>query len=384
MNIAIAISLLYVFLLLLRAGLALRYVRTLPEDPDKPLAPGTLTIVQPILGGDPLLESRLREALAELPGRPFLWLVDEDDAVGRRLAASLADERVRVELFPPCPEGHNPKVWKLRRIPELSTTPCFAVLDDDTVLTEEGASRLVAAAAESEVATGLPCYEDNGDLASGLLAQFVNNNAIPAYLGTASLRRPFTLNGMGYAMRLDSLGKIGGFDPILGELTDDLALATLVLGQGGRIAQETAVLRVRTGVRGWRHYRDLMHRWHVFTLLLIQQQGLGLRFVVAGLHGMPPLLLHALVLRTCTLILFHEPGEVPWAIPLLFGVLLFRATSLVLLQRRFYGRSLHRPFLSILSELLQPVHFLHALLRRTIRWRSRRYRVRSTRDFSAA
>jgi ceramide glucosyltransferase len=53
------------------------------------------------------------------------------------------------------------------------------------------------------------------------------------------------------------------------------------------------------------------------------------------------------------------------------------------MHRRFFGRSLHRPWLSIVSELLQPVHLIHALGCRTIRWRTRRYRVRDADDFVA-
>jgi ceramide glucosyltransferase len=37
---------------------------------------------------------------------------------------------------------------------------------------------------------------------------------------------------------------------------------------------------------------------------------------------------------------------------------------------------------SLLAELAQPLHALHAALRRTIRWRSRRYHVRANDDFA--
>jgi ceramide glucosyltransferase len=37
----------------------------------------------------------------------------------------------------------------------------------------------------------------------------------------------------------------------------------------------------------------------------------------------------------------------------------------------------------LLSELLQPLHLLHAALYRNIRWRTRRYRVRDNDRFSA-
>ena len=43
---------------------------------------------------------------------------------------------------------------------------------------------------------------------------------------------------------------------------------------------------------------------------------------------------------------------------------------------------MHRPGLSLVSELLQPAHCLHAIFSRTVRWRKRQIRVRSNRDFS--
>lgn len=55
--------------------------------------------------------------------------------------------------------------------------------------------------------------------------------------------------------------------------------------------------------------------------------------------------------------------------------LLLRALLLCLVQRRVSGAIRHRPLLSICAEVLQPLHLLHAAVVRTIRWRTRRYRV---------
>jgi ceramide glucosyltransferase len=58
-----------------------------------------------------------------------------------------------------------------------------------------------------------------------------------------------------------------------------------------------------------------------------------------------------------------------------------RAVTLIVLQRRLTGRSRHAPVLSLVSELLQPLHMLHALISRRITWRTRRYLVRANDDF---
>jgi ceramide glucosyltransferase len=69
---------------------------------------------------------------------------------------------------------------------------------------------------------------------------------------------------------------------------------------------------------------------------------------------------------------------------MLVGVFVVRAVALIALQQRFYGRSLHRPVVSVISELLQPIHLLHASFVRTIVWRTRRYVVRDVDSFQSA
>jgi len=370
----IIITAAYVALLLLRSYLALSYARTFPAGQTCTLPPDTLTIAQAILSGDPLLESRLAANLKTLPNQRFIWLLDEDDKEAQRISEKLQTAHLQIEICPPCPEATNPKLWKLNHAVPLLETPLLCVLDDDTTLSESSAAELMEAAASHTVATGLPCYLDSGDMPSGMLSQFVNNNSVFTYLGTSKLLPPFTLNGMGYAMRRTELSALGNFQPILHELTDDLALATLVLRQGGSIHQAMAPLRVQTDVRNLSHYMQLMHRWYVFTLLLLRKQRLPVQLFIFLLHGLPPLLLLGLVIVSAA-------TASPLTVLLVFILRLLVITSI---QRRFFGPGFHRPLLSILSELMQPFHLIHALACRTIRWRTRLYRVRDTHDFTAA
>ncbi|MGV3662572.1 MAG: glycosyltransferase [Prosthecobacter sp.] len=430
----------YFVSLFVRRWLTLSYARRLPPPPTEPLPPGTLTIAQAILSGDPLLESRLEENLNALKGQTFRWLIDEDDAEAQRIAEKLKRPNLHVKLCPPCPDKTNPKLWKLQAASQLVKTPFFAVIDDDTTLSEASAAALVEAAKTHTVATGLPCYLSRG-FSSGLLAQFVNNNSIFTYLGTSRLLPPFTLNGMGYVMRTEELERIDHFKPILNELTDDLALATLVLKQGGTIHQSAAPLHVQTGVRNFRHYWQMMHRWYVFTLLLLQRQRISSQIIIFLLHGLPPILMAGMLVlsmvvgqfslwlfallgicHVCVRIphlhvilmalvgigafvdigaiggqasgyllltllaplhVFAAMGKKPFSY-LLFTVWFLRGALLDSLHHRYFHRSLHRPVLSLLSEVIQPLHLVHALCSRTIRWRTRLYKVRDTNDFSAA
>ena len=416
MSLLLLLSLLYGASLLWRRWLALSYAASLPPLPTEPLPPQTLTIAQAILSGDPLLESRLEANLNTFPTQHFIWLIDEDDTEASRIAQEVQHPHLHVELCPPCPDATNPKLWKLQIAAKLVTTPFFAVIDDDTTLPASSAAALVEAARNCTVATGLPCYQDSGDVASGLLAQFVNNNSVFTYLGTSRLLAPFTLNGMGYVMRKEELERIEHFRPILHELTDDLALATLVLKLGGSIHQSQAPLQVRTGVRDMRHYFQMMHRWYVFTLLLLKRQSIPTQALIFVLHGLPPFLLGAIMIYGVASGGFGWPflaAVVTLAIGslhhllslLLFPVLVVLFAHLFMhndyasvlllalwmrhlitqeMQKKHFGRALIRPLVSLLSELIQPVHLIHALAIRTIRWRTRLYKVRDTHDFSAA
>lgn len=111
-----------------------------------------------------------------------------------------------------------------------------------------------------------------------------------------------------------------------------------------------------------------MHRWMLFALLLLRRQRPAVKLAIGALHGLPPWLLIATLLSACL-----QPGALSFAA--VAGLLTVRAAVLCLLQWRTTGASRHRPLLSLAAECLQPLHLLHAALVRTIRWRTRRYRV---------
>ena len=80
------LTLLYLTSLMWRRWLAISYATSQPPLPMESLPQDTLTIAQAILSGDPLLESRLEANLKSLSQQRFLWLIDEDDSEGRRIA----------------------------------------------------------------------------------------------------------------------------------------------------------------------------------------------------------------------------------------------------------------------------------------------------------
>lgn len=383
-NLAAVFACAYAAVLVLRAVCAWREIHRQAALPaaDAAWAMSGVAVLQPILGGDPRLAEVLDETLDALPGARFHWLVDDGDTQARVVIASLRAAhpraRVAVEVNPPAPDGVNPKSFKLDRALAAVEAPVCLVLDDDATLTAGALARLVAALDTAEIATALPAYVDDGEpMAGRLLARFVNDNAALTYLAPLAWAPPVSINGMCYAMRTAHLRALGGFAPLLHALADDLAMADHVRAHGGRIAQAIAPVRVRTSIEGPAHYIRQMHRWMLFATLLLRRQPLRLQLGIIVLHGVPPLLLWATGIA-----LLARPSVV--GVLGAGGVLVLRAAVTALLQRRPGGAAPPAPLLSLLSELLQPLHLMHAVCVRTVRWRRRRYRVHADGGFHVA
>lgn len=328
-----------------------------------------VVVVQPILSGDPGLEDALRDNLLALDGARFCWLVDEDDLEAQRVVARIGHvDRVEVMLCPPTPDGTNPKLAKLQpALDRAADDEVLLVLDDDTRLPRASLGALLGGLESATLATGLPAYLPGSTPWAQLVEQFVDNNAAMTYLTLA----PVTINGMTWAMRVADLRALGGFTPILRNLTDDLAVAGAVLRSGGTICQTASPQWITTTVDSPGQYVRLLHRWMLFANLLLRRQPVRTVAAISVLHGTHPNLLWAVVVGA---VRERRPGP-------LLAVLGGRALLLGLVQRRIYGRSLHRPGVSLASELVQPLHLGHGAVQRTIRWRTHTYRVVADDDF---
>jgi len=361
--------LVYLALLGGKAALALTYAAHDPLPQDLSLPRRTLTVAQAILSGDAALKDMLESNLKSLSGQRFLWLCDEDDAVGlsiaRELMAAYPGEEIILEICPPCPPARNPKLFKLIHGTPRMDTPLVLVLDDDTHLPRASAAVLAQHAATHGIATGLPSYRNGRGLPSLLLAQFVNNNSVTTYLSLLPLLPPISINGMCYVIKAEHAGI---FANIGHHLTDDLALAMAIKESGGSIYQSSYPQVIATEVADPAHYMRMMHRWYLFALLLLKRQPPGYQALICLLHGWHPLLLWGL--------LGFALAVPSW--PLLGVASCFlgiRSAILIGLQRKFFKRVPHRFFASLFSELLQPWHLLHAVMVRRIDWRGRKYRV---------
>jgi ceramide glucosyltransferase len=342
-----------------------------------------IDVLQPIRSGDVGLGEALAASLRELGARgaQLHWSIDEDDIVAGNVVrallqteASLAPQ-VAVSVHPSCAPGINPKLFKLDRTLAQCAGATVLVLDDDAYLPAATLAALLGAlagdCAESPVvATALPAYLPAPGLAARLLARFVNDNAALTYLPPRLGGGAPTLNGMCWVMQRESLLRIGGFAPWLPHLTDDLAMAQAVLRAGGRIEQRSEPVWLRTALPDFPAYRRQMHRWMLFAQLLLSSQPWPMRMRILLGHALPvplPLLVLA--------VFAYAPSWLGFA-SLALGAAL-HVVGRKRLQRACAGAASAKaePLLSLLSALLLPLHALHALIDRRIRWRTRRYRV---------
>lgn len=362
--------LVYGLLTALRAGLALRFLaRDRRESPasGEGFDEGRVTVMQAILSGDPTLGRNLEENLRHHPRARFLWLVDEDDPVGRELTGRLSAGRAEVVLAPPPPQGRNPKVFKLALGLPRASGDLVAVLDDDTVLPAGALARAALALDRGELATGLPYYRPEGSFASRLVAAFVNSNALVTYLPILSFREPVTINGMFYLTRRETLERLGGFAAIEDRLCDDYEMARLYRRAGLRIVQTSVVHPISTTVRGAADYARILRRWMVFANHLFRDAIDPLMIVLVVLPAVMPLLLVVLAV-------FVGPA----ALAATLAGLAAKAALMAVLRRRAIGsrETVSGVLLEVLADLLQPFHAASALVRpRSIRWRSRSIRV---------
>lgn len=381
-------ALLLLLLLLLTAWKAATVARFFQRSPavEKP-PPALVSILQPILSGDPTLAATLAHNLQRAEPQPveFLWLVDEEDADGQALCQALMDAHpaagVTLHLLPRPPEGTNPKTFKLIAGLAAACGEILAVLDDDTMLPAGWQAECLPLLATPGVGLvfGLPYQVHFANFWSALVATFVNSSSLLTYIPYTALHEPVTINGMFYALRREVLDAIGGWQGIEQTLADDFAVAMRVRGHGYKLAQSPLRHAIATHVRDGRHYLALIQRWFIFPReSLLRHLPRHEQLLVYGLALFPALM----PLAALTLV-----GVLTWLAP---GAALLPALLLVFylvmhfaLFACFDVAYLHRAtpwryaWLVPLLQLLFPLQLLAALLLpQRITWRGHRMAVK--------
>jgi ceramide glucosyltransferase len=336
--------------------------------------PARVSVLQPVLSGDPTLAQCLR---ANLTVRSryrleFIWLIDSDDPVAQTLCHELASmpeqHPVRIVTLPPPGQHDNPKTIKLIAGLAHARGDVICVLDDDTRLPDGGLERCLPFLDQPTIglAFGLPYYCSFETFWSSLVSLFVNDHSLLTYIPYTALTEPFTINGMFYAARRELLEQVGGFAGLEGILADDFAIASRFRAHGYRLAQTPLCHAISMSVRGPRHYLSVIQRWFIFPReSLLRHLSAYDRAVLYGLALLPAMFPLALLAA-----LAAKPSPRLWAYSALYfghSLLAFGHINVAYLRRATPARYL---WAAPLVEILFPLQLLAALVsRQRIIWR---------------
>ena len=367
----IIIAVAYLLLFLVRWLLSLIYYKKGKSDvTDFPEE--LFTVVQPILSGDPRLESDLRANLQQTKTVEFYWLIDQSDTEAQRVANKICQDelfsqRIRIFLIEDVPQGINPKSYKIEQVVEDLTRPYLIVLDDDSVIDFSKMGEPTAYLGQEVILTGIPYNQERSNFWSKLVAAFVNGNSLITYFTMAQVEANHSINGMFYILPVYLVKDQDLFTAIKDFLCDDLAVADFLSSKGVSIVQTRVTCNVRTTIKSATQYLLQMKRWLLFSSIYLKKH---LDFKVFTLIGLTSFLPLPIILLTLFL---------GWPYLLVALVLLLiKAIWMLLYRQSILMNQLHldEVLYEVLSDFLLPWLFLYVLLTPpVINWRGRKIRV---------
>lgn len=367
----IIIAVAYLLLFLVRWLLSLIYYKKGKSDvTDFP--ENLFTVVQPILSGDPRLESDLRANLQQTKTVELYWLIDQSDTEAQRVANKICQDelfsqRIRIFLIEDVPQGINPKSYKIEQVVEDLTRPYLIVLDDDSVIDFSKMGELTAYLGQEVILTGIPYNQERSNFWSKLVAAFVNGNSLITYFTMAQVEANHSINGMFYILPVYLVKDQDLFTAIKDFLCDDLAVADFLSSKGVSIVQTRVTCNVRTTIKSATQYLLQMKRWLLFSSIYLKKH---LDFKVFTLIGLTSFLPLPIILLTLFL---------GWPYLLVALVLLLiKAIWMLLYRQSILMNQLHldEVLYEVLNDFLLPWLFLYVLLTPpVINWRGRKIRV---------
>lgn len=367
----IIIAVAYLLLFLVRWLLSLIYYKKGKSDvTDFP--ENLFTVVQPILSGDPRLESDLRANLQQTKTVEFYWLIDQSDTEAQRVANKICQDelfsqRIRIFLIEDVPQGINPKSYKIEQVVEDLTRPYLIVLDDDSVIDFSKMGEPTAYLGQEVILTGIPYNQERSNFWSKLVAAFVNGNSLITYFTMAQVEANHSINGMFYILPVYLVKDQNLFTAIKDFLCDDLAVADFLSSKGVSIVQTRVTCNVRTTIKSATQYLLQMKRWLLFSSIYLKKH---LDFKVFTLIGLTSFLPLPIILLTLFL---------GWPYLLVALVLLLiKAIWMLLYRQSILMNQLHldEVLYEVLNDFLLPWLFLYVLLTPpVINWRGRKIRV---------
>ena len=367
----IIIAVAYLLLFLVRWLLSLIYYKKGKSDvTDFP--ENLFTVVQPILSGDPRLESDLRANLQQTKTVEFYWLIDQSDTEAQRVANKICQDelfsqRIRIFLIEDVPQGINPKSYKIEQVVEDLTRPYLIVLDDDSVIDFSKMGELTAYLGQEVILTGIPYNQERSNFWSKLVAAFVNGNSLITYFTMAQVEANHSINGMFYILPVNLVKDQDLFTAIKDYLCDDLAVADFLSSKGVSIVQTRVTCNVRTTIKSATQYLLQMKRWLLFSSIYLKKH---LDFKVFTLIGLTSFLPLPIILLTLFL---------GWPYLLVALVLLLiKAIWMLLYRQSILMNQLHldEVLYEVLDDCVRPWLCRGVLLTPpVINWRGRKIRV---------
>ena len=367
----IIIAVAYLLLFLVRWLLSLIYYKKGKSDvTDFP--ENLFTVVQPILSGDPRLESDLRANLQQTKTVEFYWLIDQSDTEAQRVANKICQDelfsqRIRIFLIEDVPQGINPKSYKIEQVVEELTRPYLIVLDDDSVIDFSKMGELTTYLGQEVILTGIPYNQERSNFWSKLVAAFVNGNSFITYFTMAEVEANHSINGMFYILPVELAKDQGLFTAIKDYLCDDLAVADFLRSKGVSIIQTRVTCNVRTTIKNAKQYLLQMKRWLLFSSIYLKEHLDWKVFCLIGLPSFLPLpgLILSLILGWPYLLIA-------------LSLLVFKAVWMLLYRQSILTNRLHLDEVTyeVLNDLLLPWLFVYVLMTPpVINWRGRKIRV---------
>ena len=367
----IIIAVAYLLLFLVRWLLSLIYYKKGKSDvTDFPEE--LFTVVQPILSGDPRLESDLRANLQQTKTVEFYWLIDQSDTEAQRVANKICQDelfsqRIRIFLIEDVPQGINPKSYKIEQVVEELTRPYLIVLDDDSVIDFSKMGELTTYLGQEVILTGIPYNQERSNFWSKLVAAFVNGNSFITYFTMAEVEANHSINGMFYILPVELAKDQGLFTAIKDYLCDDLAVADFLRSKGVSIIQTRVTCNVRTTIKNAKQYLLQMKRWLLFSSIYLKEHLDWKVFCLIGLPSFLPLpgLILSLILGWPYLLIA-------------LSLLVFKAVWMLLYRQSILTNRLHLDEVTyeVLNDLLLPWLFVYVLMTPpVINWRGRKIRV---------
>ena len=353
-----------VFFLVTAALMVRRFAAKSPRQPEH--LPG-VTVLKPLYGDEPNLYENLRSfCIQDYPGVQVVFGVARADdpavAAVERLRAELPEADIALVVEPRV-NGTNLKISNVINMMAAARHDVLVLNDSDMIGRPDYLRAVVGALQEPGVGLVTCLYAGRAvpGLWSRLGSMWINHSFMPQVLVGKLVGGPQGCFGATMALTRETLGRIGGFEAIVGRLADDYALGEAVRGLGLKVAMPPHLIETQVNepdfITLWRH--EL--RWGR-TVKGIEPVGYGASIITI------PLL-------PATLLLLVS-GFAPWAVAFFAAVLAVRMGYNAVIDRTL-GLPPAPAWLIPLRDALSVAVLLASFCGTGVTWRTQTFRVDS-------